>query len=160
MEPNYFLGLLIALPLFLYLIFRKKKIQVKNVPITFRTALNDALSKSKYSGYVDYWLAVSKMETGGFTSQLYQTYNNPWGMKFPTIRPTSASGDVYLQGSNWAKYRNLYDASVDILKWMNNINFPEHITSLETFIGAMKSKHYFEEPYSQYLNLVRAWITR
>lgn len=156
MEPVYLLGLPIALLLFLFLM-RNRKTVVKNPHPFLKTALTQVLASSPYSGYVEYWLAVSKMETGNWTSELFKMYYNPWGMKMPKVRPTTATAQT---PKGWAIYSNLYEASKDILLWMEYGKFPKHITSLESFINALKTKGYFEEPINKYLNLVNVWIPR
>ena len=40
-------------------------------------------------------VAQAAHETGNFTSMLYKEYNNPFGMKFPHVRETTAKGSAY-----------------------------------------------------------------
>jgi len=160
MELLFYLGLPIVLLLFLVrLIFqaKTKAVTPANLPSTFQNQLNQALSNTEFYHLRNFWLAVSKMETGGFTSDLYLKYNNPWGMKAPSQRKNKVAGQT---GNGWAIYNNTFDAAQDIVLWMRARRFNPAQTSLEDFIAEMKRVGYFEEPYSQYLNLVKSWINR
>jgi len=152
-------GWLILLPVFLIiLIFRKTaKVTVKNVPSSFQNAIQQAFNQTKYNHLMNYWLAVSKMETGGFTSSLFLRFNNPWGMKFPRQRVNTVSGQT---GEGWATYSHIDNAARDIILWMDAKRFRTDVKSLEAFVTEMKANGYFEEPYAEYLKLVKAWITR
>jgi len=161
MEQLFYLGLPIALLLFLVLrVFKAKTKTVNpaNLPTTFEQEVNQAFSNTEFYHLRKFWLAVSKMETGGYSSSLYLKYNNPWGMKFPTSRRNKVSGQT--GSAPWAVYANTFDAAQDIILWMRARRFNPAQSSLEDFIAEMKRVGYFEEPYEQYLNLVKAWMQR
>jgi len=126
------------------------------------------------------------METAGYSSGLYMNSNNPWGMKFPTVRATTSSGKVYgtagrylsdwreyLEAPNialknrfsstndFARYSTLADGVKDILLYMDALSYPTSTTDLLSFIQLMKQKKYFgEEDVQDYFNKVKAWLDR
>lgn len=119
-----------------------------------------SLSKKLLSN-PDNWLAVSKMETAAWTSGAFVNALNPWGMQFAKVRPSHQSG-IYQagQGGKLASYDSLDDAVLDLREWIDYVGFPKEPMSLPAHIQAMKDKHYFVEPVSQYLSLVEAWQKR
>lgn len=109
MRQRYLYGWLIALLVFLFLIFRKIK---ANSPETrdFKKTLQKILSGTKYYKLWPYWFDVANMETAGFTSKLYLNANNPWGMKNPEKRQTTARKNNPYTANSSAANRN--DVSV------------------------------------------------
>lgn len=106
------------------------------------------------------WLYVSRMETNGFTSSLYQNANNPWGMMFPKKRKTTAN-EEYLSNNkfDWAKYANIKDACRDIILWMDYTDFPKEALSIESHVAEMGKRGYFgTESTDSYLSKVKRWI--
>jgi len=162
MELVYFLGLLI--PLLIFLLWKRKRkpeITTKNANPQLTDALIKVLGNAPgFESYPDFWLAVSKMETAGFTSRLFTSANNPWGMKMPKVRRSTAIGEITLNGSTWARYATLEKSAEDILLWMKARKFQPGIGNLYSFIQEMKRVGYFEEPFNQYYNLVQAWKNR
>jgi hypothetical protein len=111
------------------------------------------------------WLAVSKMETAGWTSGPFRNANNPWGMQMAYIRPHSYQNGGYRasQGGKLANYDSLVNAVMDLQDWIDYNNFPEYEMSLPQHIQAMhdaKSGSYFGESVADYLALVMAWQSR
>lgn len=98
MAPKFLHGLLIlsGVGLVLFLIGRltsgSKAGRVANVPDPIQKAFNKIFDQSDYKSAKDNWLAVSKMETGGWKSKLFINLLNLWGMKKPKVRPTTADG--------------------------------------------------------------------
>lgn len=163
MDQKYLVGLLLALGVFLLTRITKGRssslIKIK-APEAIKEAFDTTFKNSSHPDSVNNWLAVSKMETGGFNSKIFRETLNLWGMKHPKKRPTKASGK-YLSGTNeWAKYDSLKDSVQDIILWMNYTKFPKGNLSLDDHLKEMKARGYFEEPIDQYTNLVKAWIQR
>lgn len=136
--------------------------------------MDQNFQQTNYSDYVDFWLAVSKMETDNFTSVLFREYLNPWGMKFPSERQTTALPGPFVQQDQtenfmqmfsigkvgklprWAKYKSLDDAAKDIVLWMQAVNFKTGIESLMEFVVEMGNHGYYgkESPESYYKKVV------
>jgi len=80
------IGLVIAFLAYLVIrIFSKKK----DSPSSVQKAFDQEFSNSSYSNSKDNWLAVSKMETAGWTSRLFVNGLNLWGMKRARKRPNT-----------------------------------------------------------------------
>lgn len=188
MARGFSIGLLILLPLSLYLLYRKLagSPTITNIPPNFQLLMEQAFQGSKYKKLLKYWLAVAKMETAGFSSQLYINANNPWGMKMPKQRKTTATGKAWgvsgrndssiweklfipgafietlvSQRSDFARYSTLSDGVKDIILYMDALGYPENSPDLLSFIQLMKSKGYFAgEDVETYYNKVKAWLKR
>jgi len=106
-----------------------------------------------------YLVYVSKMETAKWSSRLFRTNLNLWGMKTPQTRDTTALN----KGSSdtWAKYDTVRNAARDIVLYLDEFNYPKQVNSLEDFVTIMKSKGYFgNESFESYFNKVVNWIER
>jgi len=139
---------------------------VPNVPVDFRNAAGSAFKLTPYYN-LENWLAVSKMETAGFNSSLYNQANNPWGMGYATKRPTTAASK-YVGSSpsggvdfSFARYDSLNDASQDIILYMNYFKFPKAKLSLLDHVKEMGKRGYFgSESVESYYSKVVAWLPR
>jgi hypothetical protein len=144
------------------LMTRKVKIAVANVPTNLLAALQKAMTNSPYRPHLDTWLAISKMETAGWTSSQYRMANNPWGMRPAKERQHSQDG-IFSTSSNgdFAMYNSLDRAASDIVLYMQARRYPTMATDLLTFIEFMKSKTYFTELSAvEYYKRVLAWLNR
>jgi len=156
MEPKFWVGLLAVLGLFLFLIRKnRKKIETLTPAQQWRTILNRTLLQSKYANLARYWFWISAFETGNFTSNLFKSANNPWGMMMPNKRKTTASGQ-FLSSRPWARYNSLEDAAKDIILYMDEFNYPTASPSFFSFVQTMKAKGYFEEPFDVYYSRAEA----
>jgi hypothetical protein len=63
--------------------------------------------------YLDVVLLQSKLETGYYTSDIFVNGNNLFGMKYPSYRPTIASGTY----KGHAKYFHWSDSVIDYALW-------------------------------------------
>lgn len=125
------------------------------------------ISNSDFSETYWNWVAVSKMETAGWTSKLYTEANNPWGMKVPKVRPNRVAGayvsrDISGKTSmDFAQYNGLIDACDDIILWMQYTKFPTNRLSIQEHILAMQQRGYFgAESLQSYLGKVIAWLDK
>ena len=166
MAQKYFRGLLILSLLFLsFRILKKKRTKVANVPSDFLNALWKTLKGTAYQNRLDNWAALAKMETAGFSSNIYKRYNNPWGMRRSVQRKNKQSGSVQTSNGVFATYNSLQDAADDILLWMTAQNFPvdsdTETPSLSTFVANVGARGYYgSEPTNSYLQKVIAWEQR
>lgn len=104
-------------------------------------------------------LPVSKMiaaqfahETANFSSELFEKYNNPCGMKVATKRDNKQSGSI----KGFASYKSLADGVADYALWWQAANMPFlRFSSLERFVKALKDKGYFEDSFENYYKGVK-----
>ena len=101
-----------------------------------------------------YWSLVSKMETAAFTSNLYKTYHNLFGMKNPVKRDTTSIGE---SPSGFAVYKTPLESVKDLILYMQEWRYPKDFASLEDQLLFMKQKGYYEESFEKYFSLVKAW---
>lgn len=122
----------------------------------FSERLRDALATTVYSDYINFWMAVAKMETAGFDSSIFRIANNPWNMEKPYNRNTTARPVAY--NGRWAMYASLKDAADDILLYMKAKQFKTRIQTIDDFVREMgRLGYYGKESADSYLKKVKAW---
>jgi len=163
MQRKYYLGLLLLSGLFLLTRILKsnsKTITDLKVPEGIKNAFDQVFKSSPYYASENNWIAISKMETAAWTSNLFKNAINLWGMKLPKVRPTTAAGQLASGNNFWARYNSLNDSVKDIILWMEYTKFPKQSLSLTDHIEEMKKRGYFEESIPQYTKLVEAWLAK
>jgi hypothetical protein len=159
MDSAIWLLFLIGLPLFfLWKLFRSGPTTSPNLEALppEQLLLKKLMAEGVSPRTAKFWTAVSKFETGNFTSALFLKHNNFWGMKFPVKRETTALHSVPPKG--FASYRSRVDAVRDLLLYMREFNYPNDFTSAEELVSFMKKKGYFEEPLQFYLAGVKKYL--
>jgi len=108
-----------------------------------------------------YIIAQAKLESGNFTSRVFKTDNNYFGMKLPVKRPTVAAGPGLMspEGNNYARYNSESDSVTDLLLWMEYTKFPVAVDSPEQYTMELKSRNYFGSSESAYLKNIKYWLT-
>lgn len=130
----------------------QKELKIK----LFSERLRDALATTVYSDYINFWMAVAKMETAGFDSSIFRVANNPWNMEKPYNRTTTARPIAY--NGRWAMYASLKDAADDILLYMKARQFKTRIQTIDDFVREMgRLGYYGNESADSYLKKVKAW---
>ena len=95
--------------------------------------------------------AQAAHETGNFTSSIFRYNNNCFGMKLPKTRKTLATGE----SRGHAVYNSVFDSVGDFWLWYQYVNLPHYWKDIETYIGALKMKGYFEDSQDNYLKGVK-----
>lgn len=117
---------------------------------------------SKYRALMPYIIAQAKLESGNFTSKVFKTDNNYFGMKLPVKRPTVAAGPGLLspEGNHYAHYDSESDSVTDLLLWMEYTKFPVSVDSAETYTRELKSRNYFGSSETSYLKNINYWLNK
>lgn len=137
-----------------------------NVPSDFNDSMTEIFTASDYSNACkSNWIAIAKMETAAFTSKLYVSYNNPWGMRDASGRINHQSGTIVTGNGVFGTYSGLRDAARDIIDWMNATDFPQGNLSLADHVHEMTTRGYIGQNATQqdeadYLNLVNEWLKK
>lgn len=125
-----------------------------NVRHTIRKRLTGSGYTSKQAYF---WFLVSNMETAGFTSNLFKTANNLFGMKQPSLRPTTSEGPT----SGFATFASVELAAADLVLYLQEFNYPSNFMTLSDQLVFMKSKGYFgDETLDSYRGKVVAWANK
>lgn len=102
----------------------------------------------EYEGvlYHDIVILQSRLETGYFTSDIFSNGNNLFGMKYPTHRPTVATG-IY---NEHAKYSHWSDSVIDYALWQKyylsrGFKLEDELDS-DFYLVILKSIPYAEDP--------------
>lgn len=96
-----------------------------------------------------YFAAVSRHETGNYTSDVLERSNNLFGMKHPKIRKTVSRG---ADQSGYAVYNSPADSVHDLVLYLFAQRYPFHVGSAANLVSFMKSKNYFEADLEEYVN--------
>jgi len=143
----FLIGLVIA-----FLGFRTLK---KSNP---RQTIARVLGKSKYKAYTCWITQQSVLETGNFTSKIFNDFNNGFGMGVPRIRKSLRIGDYLASnGERFSTYKNFEDSVADYLLYANYFNMPTNFNRPEQFVDFLVSKGYATDPDygSKVLSLIK-----
>lgn len=93
----------------------------------------------------NYYVALTqfKIESGHFSSKLFKDNNNPMGMKYPNVRPTTAKG----VRNGYAYYDSVDDAILDYLLYHMYLTKGVRYTDQEYIDLVLKN--YAEDPAYQ-----------
>lgn len=110
-----------------------------------------AILASKYRNLAPFIEAQARHETGNYTSNVYKSLNNPYGMKVPKIRKfLGTPSNIISGGIPYAKYKNLETAHRDFLLWLDFSNAPTEFRNALEYVSFLKSKGYFEDRIQNY----------
>jgi hypothetical protein len=110
----------------------------------------DTLVANGYAPF--YWIAVSRFETGDYTSNLYLSNNNLFGMRKATTRPNTAINST---SNGFAIYLTKENSILDLIEYLKWFNYPSGFATLYAQVQFMKEKGYFEEPFDFYYSGVK-----
>jgi hypothetical protein len=86
-------------------------------------------------------------ETGDFKSVIFKENNNCFGMKFPSIRKTFATGTNH----GHATFTSLTDCIQDFLLYYKFVKLLDTYSSIDAYVKALKDRKYFEADLNQYI---------
>ena len=139
--PLLLAGLLIA-----FIVFRKK---LNTSTMELDLLIQKILRESGYSPEMARLVAaVSRHETGNYTSHVFKTLNNMFGMRFPRIRQTTA---LYESDSKYSVYADPSDSVRDMVLYLDARRFPADIDTAFDLVTEMKERGYFEDSFENYL---------
>ena len=94
--------------------------------------------------------AQAAHETGNFTSPLYFTNNNCFGMKPPT-EYVVAVGEQF----GYAKYASIEDSAKAMAIWLEAHGLSHGLQTIDQYVNGLADQGYFEAPLSEYMNGVK-----
>jgi hypothetical protein len=127
---------------------RGAKVQVpKDVPLTLEFHLSNLLIGYGYDKDVmlPYIIALSALESGRWTSGLWDYFNNPWGMKDPKERQTMSLGPTPKLGNvpeGFAVYSGAMTAAQDFCLYLNAKKCPKTFPTFYDFIAWIQGQGY------------------
>lgn len=171
-----FLGSLIAFVVFRYINRRaKEKVaetklneEIVNSDVTDRqriingyTEIKDGLTEKGVTdeNFIRLVVAQASFESNRFDSAVYIGNNNAFGMRHPSVRPTTSLGDTNKDG--YANYNSLRESAIDYYLWTEYNHLPvsyggHEYKNIQDFCGKLKAKGYFEDNITHYIKGVNA----
>lgn len=116
----------------------------------------------KYYGFTEtlarFITAQAAHETGNFTSAIFKSNNNAFGMKY--AGQSTADGEK----KGYAYYKSVEDSVIDFARWWTKhrsgqVTLPLFIFSLENYVQFLKNQGYYEAPLSEYLKGCKYFYT-
>jgi len=94
-----------------------------------------------------------------FTSHVFETNNNAFGMRQPSTRKTTSLGDM----GGYASYTSFEDSVTDRILWDNAKNIQQVANStdkdgVKTFVTTLKDHSYFTASYLEYFSGVNKFM--
>jgi hypothetical protein len=149
------LGLVILVMLFVILLktyTRRKKMNIVN---RYATDLYLFLVAQGFLPVTAQMItAQAAHESGNFTSPVFIHNNNPFGMRLPEIRMTTALGEY----KGYAVYGDLEASARDYWLYYQYCKYPMIWKDTDTFVTALKNKAYFEAPLAEYQVAVKKFF--
>jgi uncharacterized FlgJ-related protein len=127
---------------------RKKMITISKDGGTVYRLLKAAGFQEKFAQWIT---AQAAHETANFTSPIYQSNNNAFGMKF--MNQKTALGEK----NGYAYYENIAGSVADYKRLYKSYGFVS-IGTVENFIKFLKSRQYFEANENDYLTAVKYFL--
>jgi len=150
--PLLLLPLGIGLSGFLLLKYPRKSSRKKTLSAS--SVFDEALKGSGYESMTRFIFAQSQVESANFTSNLFISQNNAFGMKNARIRPTTG---FPVEGTEFAGYTDLKSSIQDLLLWFDYTGFP-NVSDVNTYVRKLKDRNYFEEGQQDYINAMNSWL--
>lgn len=100
--------------------------------------------------------AQAAHETGNFTSVVFLSNNNCFGMKLPVKRPTTAVKSML--GHAW--YKTIEDSAKDFALYYKYVGLPVGLQTIDQYVVGLHNKGYFEAPLAEYINGVKHWYNK
>lgn len=101
------------------------------------------------------YFAQTMLETGQYSSNLYQTQNNLMGMRCVKIRPTTQTGCGI---SNFGIYSDVASCIKDMSLYYQYFNYPTKFENSEQYVRVLKQKGYFSANEANYLSALNAFM--
>lgn len=97
---------------------------------------------SPYRRLLRYIIAQAKVESADFTSNVYMTDNNMFGMKVNS-RPLETPGLQSPEGNRYAHYERDFDSIRDFVAWLSQTSFPTQVSGVEQYSIEMKQRGFY-----------------
>jgi len=116
--------------------------------------IRNIILDSKYKLLEPYIFAQSQVETGEFSSRLFNEANNLFGMRCATVRKQNRIACL----NNYAVFYSKEDSVKDYLSWLEYANFPTSVINANMFVYELKKRRYFTDSYDNYLKLLKSFL--
>jgi len=115
---------------------------------------------SKYRALMPFILAQAKLESANFTSKVYLTDHNYFGMKFINGRrgQVASQGLKSPEGDYYAHYLTDSASVLDLLKWFEYKNFPVSVSDAREYATELKNRNYFGAPLESYIKILETYL--
>jgi len=105
-------------------------------------------------------VAQAKHESGNFSSNLFQKYNNAFGYSYPASGPSKwmiGAGSIADNGRPIAAYKNIQDSTREIVDWIyrrvKEGKFPANLDTIRTpeeYALLLKNAGYYGDTFANY----------
>jgi flagellum-specific peptidoglycan hydrolase FlgJ len=115
---------------------------------------------SKYRALLPYMVAQSKHESANYTSKVYLTDNNMFGIKWinsPSQKATK--GLLSPEGNHYAHFASDTDSLVDLLRIFEVKKFPVSVESADQYAKELQSRGYFTDGLANYTNGLKRFLS-
>lgn len=114
-----------------------------------------AIWRSKYRALLPYIVAQAKLESANFTSRVYMTDNNMFGMK---VGSSGTPGLKSPEGDFYEHYKNDGDSLQDLLGWLDKKNFPVRVSSSDEYAIELRKRGYFTATLQLYQDGLKRYL--
>jgi hypothetical protein len=159
LRPGQSTSLLLLIGLLIVLVLSRVKRLSSKTAMELDQLIQTTLRGAGYSETMARIVAaVSRHETGNYTSHVFKTLNNMFGMRYPRVRETTALYES--RDSKYSVYSSPADSVRDMVLYLNARRYPFHVSDARALVTLMKKHGYFEDNLENYVNGVERALTK
>lgn len=119
---------------------------------------------TKYRALIPYIVAQAQLETANFTSKVYLTDNNMFGMKVgssgkPGLKAPANEGNGIADPRNYYRhFENDTESLLNLLQWFDRRNMPVTVENAAEYAKALQARSYFTAGLSVYQKNLEYWL--
>ncbi len=102
-----------------------------------------------YEALRPYVIAQSKHETNNYRSNVFDKYNNLFGMKNASFRMQYGKN---VDSTDYRVYVSSAQSIKDLLLYFDYVGFPKSVQSVDQYVQELKHRDYFEDDFFNYRN--------
>ena len=119
----------------------------------------DVIADSEYAPYAAWIVAQARHESANFSSYVYRTDNNPFGIKWYSDKVSMGTKGVKASdGGNYTHFENDTVAFKALLAWLRRHKIPTNLTTVDQYAQALRDEGYYTDSVSNYASALRRWL--
>jgi flagellum-specific peptidoglycan hydrolase FlgJ len=125
------------------------------------------IAGTEYAPYAAWIIAQAKHESANFTSRVYRTDNNPFGLKYYSDSVSMGTkGLAASDGGNYTHFKNDQIAFKAYLNWIRREThagrktgpLPTNYTTVDQFAQGLRDRGYYTDSVSNYTAALKRWL--
>jgi len=129
----------------------------------------DIVAGTEYANYADWVVAQARHESADFTSKVYRTDNNPFGLKWYSDKVSMGTRGLQASdGGYYTHFKNDQVAFRAYVEWLRRNKhagivtgpLPTDLTTVYEFAKALHDRKYYTDSVSNYATALQRWLNK